>query len=276
MTHEERVQETTELLQVGLSLAQDPVAYLKGMLLALSVGADQDARDEERKILSEYVETTRAASRLAGAAEALAPVRDGLTRHGWDLDALAEYDYDIGAALRSLGWVPPAERHPLNVQAIEAARAEEARRCAAVCESVAMLSGCDSNRAKACRQCAATIIEVRARVKVPSQEKRPLVVCLCGSTRFVDAYMEAYASETDAGRIVLSVGRFKPVHGWDDAKKAKLDALHLRKIDLADEILVLNVGGYIGDSTRREIDYAQTHGKNVRWLEAQAPDAGRV
>jgi hypothetical protein len=50
--------------------------------------------------------------------------------------------------------------------------------------------------------------------------------------------------------------------------KRGLDELHLRKIDLADEILVLNVGGYIGDSTRREIEYAQSKGKRIRYLEA--------
>ena len=49
--------------------------------------------------------------------------------------------------------------------------------------------------------------------------------------------------------------------------KARLDELHLRKIDLADEVMVLNVGGYIGDSTRREIEYANAHGKPVRYLE---------
>lgn len=96
---------------------------------------------------------------------------------------------------------------------------------------------------------------------------RPIIVCLCGSTRFVDAFMEAYANETDAGKIVLSVGRFKPVHGWDPEKKAKLDELHLRKIDLADEVLILNVGGYIGSSTRKELEYAQKAGKTVRYLQ---------
>ena len=63
-----------------------------------------------------------------------------------------------------------------------------------------------------------------------------------------------------AGKIVLSVG-FYPhaqdeMHGEDvgvtPEQKAALDILHLRKIDLADEVLVLNVGGYIGESTRRE------------------------
>ena len=51
--------------------------------------------------------------------------------------------------------------------------------------------------------------------------------------------------------------------------KERLDVLHLRKIDLADEVLILNVGGYIGKSTRKELDYALSQGKPVRYLEAQ-------
>ena len=90
----------------------------------------------------------------------------------------------------------------------------------------------------------------------------PIIVCLCGSTRFVQSFMDAYATE-----IVLSVGRFQPVHGWDAEKKAKLDELHLRKIDLADEVLILNVGGYLGSSTLNELQYARQQNKIVRFLE---------
>lgn len=107
------------------------------------------------------------------------------------------------------------------------------------------------------------------------QATRPTVVCLCGSTRFFTTFMRANYEEIMAGRIVLSVG-FYP-HSQDQAhgeqvgctpeQKEALDQLHMRKIDLADEILVLNVGGYIGDSTRREIAYAEATGKRIRWLE---------
>ena len=98
---------------------------------------------------------------------------------------------------------------------------------------------------------------------------KPTVACLCGSTRFKDAYIAQNERLTLEGRIVLSVGLFghgRPVP-LTDAEKAKLDALHLRKIDLADEILVLNVGGYIGDSTRREIEYAKKKSVVVNYLE---------
>lgn len=101
---------------------------------------------------------------------------------------------------------------------------------------------------------------------LPSITSRPRRVCLCGSTRFKDAFAQANKSETLAGRIVLSVGMMGHHEGLDmnGPVKAELDQLHLRKIDLADEILVLNVGGYIGDSTRREIAYAKAHCKPIR------------
>lgn len=104
----------------------------------------------------------------------------------------------------------------------------------------------------------------------------PTIVCLCGSTRFYQQFQRANFEETLAGRIVLSVG-FYP-HGEDPSlhggevnvtaeQKIELDELHKRKIDLADEILVINVDGYIGDSTRSEIAYARANNKPIRWLQ---------
>ncbi len=102
-------------------------------------------------------------------------------------------------------------------------------------------------------------------------DDRPTIVCLCGSTRFADAYATAYREESLAGKIVLSVGVMihtgdLPIR-HDGPEKRLLDELHLRKIDLADEVLVLNVGGYIGESTARELAYARQHGKHIRMLE---------
>lgn len=103
------------------------------------------------------------------------------------------------------------------------------------------------------------------------------VVTLCGSTRFKDAFMAAQKRLTLAGCIVISVGLFG--HSGDDEvwegmsedtltrTKLMLDDMHKRKIDMADEIYVINVGGYIGSSTRSEIEYAEAHGKAVRYLE---------
>lgn len=101
-------------------------------------------------------------------------------------------------------------------------------------------------------------------------QTRPKVVCLCGSTRFGDAYRDATRRETLEGNIVLSVGLLGHAEGldMDGPLKVVLDQLHLRKIDMADEVLILNVGGYIGSSTRNELEYARKLGKPVRFLEA--------
>ena len=103
------------------------------------------------------------------------------------------------------------------------------------------------------------------------------VVTLCGSTRFKDQFMEAQKRLTLEGNIVISVGLFGhsgDSEVWENMDegtltrtKEMLDDMHKRKIDMADEIYVINVGGYIGDSTRSEIDYALKQGKAVRYLE---------
>ena len=103
------------------------------------------------------------------------------------------------------------------------------------------------------------------------------VITLCGSTRFKDAFMEAQKRLTLEGNIVISVGLFGHSGDhevWENmdegtltATKEMLDDMHKRKIDMADEIFVINVGGYIGDSTRSEIEYANATGKPVRYLE---------
>ncbi|WP_242945205.1 hypothetical protein [Oribacterium sp. C9] len=103
------------------------------------------------------------------------------------------------------------------------------------------------------------------------------VVTLCGSTRFKEQFIEVQKRLTLEGNIVISVGLFG--HSGDDEvwdgmdegaiskTKEMLDDMHKRKIDLADSIFVINVGGYIGDSTRSEIEYAEAHGKEVKYLE---------
>jgi hypothetical protein len=100
----------------------------------------------------------------------------------------------------------------------------------------------------------------------------PTVVCLCGSTRFMDTFNEVGWQKTLDGEIVLSVGVSKYLpgdHGGEylgEDVAAALDELHKRKIDLADYVYVLNVGSYIGDSTRSEIEYAESLGKRVDYL----------
>lgn len=103
------------------------------------------------------------------------------------------------------------------------------------------------------------------------------IITLCGSTRFKDEFMEAQKRLTLEGNIVISVGLFGhsgDSEVWENMDegtltktKEMLDDMHKRKIDMADEIYVINVGGYIGSSTRSEIEYAIATGKPVRYLE---------
>ena len=96
------------------------------------------------------------------------------------------------------------------------------------------------------------------------------VITLCGSTRFKDEFLEVQKKLTLQGNIVISVGLFGHSGDdevWADGVKEMLDDMHKRKIDMADEIFVINKCGYIGSSTRSEIEYAKATGKTVRYLE---------
>ena len=96
------------------------------------------------------------------------------------------------------------------------------------------------------------------------------VITLCGSTRFKEQFIEAQKRLTLEGNIVISVGLFGHSGDdevWTEGTKEMLDKMHKRKIDMADAIYVINVDGYIGESTRSEIEYAIRNGKEVRYLE---------
>lgn len=114
----------------------------------------------------------------------------------------------------------------------------------------------------------------------PMLPARPVVVCLCGSTKFKEVFTRAQLEETLAGNIVLTIGcnmrSDKDIFGHlppDEFARVKLrlDHLHFRKIEMADEVLILNVGGYIGLSTCDELNYARVLGKRVRFLEETEP-----
>ena len=95
------------------------------------------------------------------------------------------------------------------------------------------------------------------------------VITICGSTRFKEQFLEAQKRLTLEGNIVISVGLFGhsgDEEVWTEGTKEMLDDMHKRKIDMADSIYVINVGGYIGSSTRSEIEYAIKNGKEVRYL----------
>ncbi len=96
------------------------------------------------------------------------------------------------------------------------------------------------------------------------------VITLCGSTKFKDDFIREQKRLTLEGNIVISVGLFGHSGDdevWTDNVKEMLDDMHKRKIDMADEIFVINKGGYIGSSTKSEIEYATKTGKKVNYME---------
>lgn len=96
---------------------------------------------------------------------------------------------------------------------------------------------------------------------------KPKIICLCGSTKFRSEFVKVNYELTLAGNIVLAPGVFG--HSGDvvtEEQKQQLDELHLRKIDLADSIFVINPNGYIGEGCKREIEYAKQFGKPVFYL----------
>ena len=104
------------------------------------------------------------------------------------------------------------------------------------------------------------------------------VVTLCGSTRFEAEFAEVHQRLTLAGHVVLGPALFHlpdlAGYDWDvDASdlRGRLGAVHLQKIRMADEVYVVDPGGYRGESTRREITYAESLGKPVRYLSQERP-----
>lgn len=107
-------------------------------------------------------------------------------------------------------------------------------------------------------------------------EARPKVITLCGSSRFFDVFQKMNAELTLQGNVVFSIAVPSTSKNGELPKAAKgvLDSVHLHKIRMSDGILVLNVDGYIGESTRREIEFAQRIGRTVEYLEPAAPSQG--
>ena len=112
----------------------------------------------------------------------------------------------------------------------------------------------------------------------PARLPRPPIICLCGSTRFTEQMLIKQWDLTKRGFIVLSwcalpdsyfKGEDKSHIGDQEGVKEKVDEIHKRKIDMADEVFVLNVAGYIDESTRNEIEYAKSKNKTIRYLEAE-------
>ena len=102
-------------------------------------------------------------------------------------------------------------------------------------------------------------------------EDKYKVVTLCGSTRFKDDFLRIQRDLTLSGYIVISVGLYGHADGEyekgiNEEIKLMLDDMHKRKIDMSDEVFIINRDGYIGESTRSEIDYAIRTGKTVKYM----------
>lgn len=100
---------------------------------------------------------------------------------------------------------------------------------------------------------------------------RPRVVCLCGSLRFAEELAAERARLTLELAIVLAP-EATDLAVSDPSLVRSLGELHLRRIDLADEVRIVNPGGYVGEATRREIAYAESLGKRVTYLHGPAAD----
>jgi len=98
------------------------------------------------------------------------------------------------------------------------------------------------------------------------------IVCLCGSVRFKKEFDETNWAFTLSGDIVLQPGcwdhdSFHEDNAYMKQYKIDLDKLHKAKIDLADMVYIINKDGYIGESTRSEIEYAKSKGKWIEYME---------
>ena len=96
------------------------------------------------------------------------------------------------------------------------------------------------------------------------------VITLCGSLRFREELERLDGELTLAGHVVLTPTAVDPGRELDAEERARLGRIHLQKIAMADEVLVVNVDDYVGESTRREIEHARSRGLAVRFLEPHA------
>jgi len=148
---------------------------------------------------------------------------------------------------------------------------------------------CDCYNRKACEHCKESERckqahnQLKSLLSQKATESRtpegfPKIVCLCGSTRFTELMLIKQWELTKQGFITLSWcalpdsyprGKDRNHIGDQEGIKEIVDELHMRKIDIADEVLILNVGGYIGESTQNELDYAREKGKPIRFLEPE-------
>lgn len=119
--------------------------------------------------------------------------------------------------------------------------------------------------------------------------KKPKIICICGSTRFGDLHAVKKWDFESSGKAICLMINILPywyceVQGWDKLDhigeqaglRDILDELHFRKIDLCDELFIINYKGYIGESTRNEINYAKRIGKPVKYMEKTRDEADKT
>jgi hypothetical protein len=136
-------------------------------------------------------------------------------------------------------------------------------------------SGTDSS-------CPSPIMNLMEDQQTPeSAEREAKVITLCGSIKFEAEFAEVNRRLTMEGCVVISLGMFslpdQPGYDWTAASsdlKGRLAGVHFRKIRMADEVYIVDPGGYVGESTRREIAYAESLGKPVRYLSRERADRG--
>jgi len=114
-------------------------------------------------------------------------------------------------------------------------------------------------------------------IKLKNKLEEMNVITLCGSTKYKDEFLMINKWLTLQGNIVISVSMFGHVdkEPLTQDEKITLDAIHKGKIDIANEIFVINVNGYIGESTKKEIEYADSKGKKIRFLTDEKDDFGK-
>lgn len=140
-------------------------------------------------------------------------------------------------------------------------------------------SVCDSERIILSHEAYARDIKICERLLAELRER---TITLCGSTKFPEAFAEVNSSLTKKLYLVYSVGTFvrKEYHDENNPEaiklKIELDKLHKQKINRSFAIVVLNKNGYIGTSTKSEIDYARINGKKIYWLEDTDDDYNRI
>ena len=109
---------------------------------------------------------------------------------------------------------------------------------------------------------------IKEKIKMSIVKDKYNVITLCGSIRFKNEFMKVQEELTLDGNIVFTPNFFNNLKGEIKKETRKmLDEMHRQKIDMSNEIYVINCGGYIGESTKSEIEYAKANGKKISYLE---------